>query len=129
VGTIEGMVKLRRFEVGAFNCLEEHAAAVPDQFQRDAGTVEVARRPLASILAESELSGVDWFNVDCEGADLDILASNDWSRWNPKAVCVEDHSEEWIASDVSRYMREHGFVLRYRVGLSSVFVRAGLINE
>jgi len=126
VGTQPGMVTLRRFEVGAFNCLDEHSSSVPEQFRNEMPPVSVERRPLSSILKGCAVDQIDWFNIDCEGADVDILESNDWSRWRPSVVCVEDHSEHWQSSEVTDCLQGKAYQLRFRSGLSSVFIdRAG----
>ena len=32
---------------------------------------------------------IDFLNIDAEGSDLDVLKSNDWSKYRPKFVLVE----------------------------------------
>lgn len=46
--------------------------------------------PLREILAE-HLAGnsIDFLSVDVEGYDLDVLQSNDWSKYRPKIVLAE----------------------------------------
>jgi FkbM family methyltransferase len=53
--------------------------------------VQLPARRLDSILAEYLPAGqkIDFFNVDVEGADFDVLESNDWERYAPKFVLVE----------------------------------------
>jgi FkbM family methyltransferase len=53
----------------------------------------VTVRPLAEIL-ESHLpenTVIDLLSIDCEGMDLEVLASNDFSRFRPRVMVVEDH--------------------------------------
>src|SRR5690606_32594655 len=49
-------------------------------------------RPLRDILAEhlDEEQKIDFMDVDIEGLDLQALRTNDWSRFGPEFVCVED---------------------------------------
>ena len=58
---------------------------------RVVNTVTLAARRLADILAEHVPAGqaIDILNVDVEGHDLDVLASNDWDRFKPRIIVVE----------------------------------------
>jgi hypothetical protein len=53
--------------------------------------VQLPARRLESILAENLPAGqkIDLFNIDVEGADLEVLQSNDWSAYAPRFVLVE----------------------------------------
>ncbi len=125
VGSRSDRIKMSMFEAGAFNCTADHAENVPEQFRQQEIVVEVPMRPLAAILKDREIGPVDFLNVDCEGSDLEILQSNDWSRWRPSVVCVEDHSDEWQKSEVAQYVTGQGYSLKFRAGLSSLFVIHG----
>ena len=35
---------------------------------------------------------IDFLSVDVEGLDYQVLTSNDWQKYAPKIVLVEDHS-------------------------------------
>jgi hypothetical protein len=47
--------------------------------------------PLASILENyvDKYQDIDFMSIDVEGLDLEVLQSNDWSRFRPKVVLVE----------------------------------------
>jgi len=122
VGSTGGTVRMAMFETGVFNCTEDQIANVPEQFRRNERMAEVPIRPLKALLDEFEVARVDFLNVDCEGSDLAILQSNDWKRWRPAVICVEDHSEVWLQSEVTQYLIGRGYQLKYRAGLSSLFV-------
>jgi FkbM family methyltransferase len=121
VGSQAGSVTRSLFDEGTFNCLNEHMDSVPEKYRKGARTLTVPSRPLAAILSDHKVERMDFLNVDCEGADLDILQSNDWKRWKPRVVCVEDHAEEWQSSDIVRCMGSYDYSLKYRAGLTSIF--------
>lgn len=122
VGTQSDFVAMTVFEEGTFNCLNQHLEQVPEKFRKGALTLSVPSKPLAAILSAYKVERMDFLNVDCEGADLEILQSNDWNRWKPRVVCVEDHAQEWQSSEIARYMMERNYSLRYRMGLTSIFL-------
>lgn len=51
-------------------------------------------KPLSDILDENikKDQHIDFFSVDVEGKDLEVLETNDWSRYRPDFVLVECHS-------------------------------------
>jgi FkbM family methyltransferase len=100
----------------------EVAARWEAELGRKARTLEVQARSLASVLDEHTDGLIDLLTVDVEGHDLAVLQSNDWDRFRPTLVVVEDHSvaeleqsmrawEALGASDVSRFMMIRGYDL------------------
>jgi FkbM family methyltransferase len=57
---------------------------------------------------------IDFLTVDVEGLDLEVLQSNDWSKYRPRSVVTEDIEAHLLAdvdrSQVVRYLRTQGFV-------------------
>jgi hypothetical protein len=49
---------------------------------------------LANLLSAHLPQGqqIDLMNVDAEGMDMVVLQSNDWSRFRPTHIVVEDHA-------------------------------------
>jgi FkbM family methyltransferase len=50
---------------------------------------------------------VDFMSVDAEGFDLDVLKSNDWSRFRPSLVMVEVDSQY---KEIIEYMASHNYL-------------------
>jgi FkbM family methyltransferase len=87
---------------------------------RAAEAGEAGREPvsLASLLAQHWNAGrsIDLMDIDCEGHDLEVLRSNDWERFRPAVVLVEDFGQE--DSAVCKFMDSLGYRLAFRVGAS-----------
>lgn len=126
VGEQSGRIELATFRDGAFNCLAGHLNDVPEEIRRTARLVSVPIRPLSAILDEKKVSAVDFLNVDCEGNDLMVLRSNDWVRWKPTVVCVEDHATHWQQSEIADFLSSVGYTLKYRAVFSSIFIPSQL---
>jgi FkbM family methyltransferase len=82
------------FNEPALNTASESLAAQrakANPVYRVDGTITVRPRSLKAILDEHLPKGqsIDFFNVDVEGSDLDVLISNDWDRYRPEIVVVE----------------------------------------
>jgi hypothetical protein len=56
---------------------------------------------------------IDFISIDCEGLDLSILQSNDWSKYRPDFILIEIHSDgrnwEIPSCSVTQYMRKQGY--------------------
>lgn len=76
-------------------------------------------RALASILDKyCKSKNVDFLSVDTEGMDLEVLESNDWMRYRPHVICVENHGNE---KRILNFLKKHGYELIYNNGLNSIF--------
>lgn len=85
-----------------FYCFNEPALNTFDETlakQRDTGkpyriikTVSIPVKPLGQVLDQYLPPGqpIDFFTIDVEGLDLEVLKSNDWTKYRPEFVLVED---------------------------------------
>lgn len=76
--------------------------------------INVATMPLADILASNGMEGkqIDLLSVDVEGMDLEVLQSNDWKKWRPKIVIVEDLEFDFEKEGkIVKYLRGLGYRL------------------
>jgi FkbM family methyltransferase len=67
---------------------------------------------------------IDFLNIDVEGLDFDVLQSNDWQKYKPVVVLVEDLDvslEETDKSMITSFMKEQGYQLYCRTPLTSIF--------
>lgn len=99
------------FKLGNYNTLDpEQLKNVPADLVPTATRVPV--RTLKSILDEnwSADRSIDLLNVDCEGFDTLVLQSNDWTRYKPAWILVEDEipSEQ---SATHALLTGHGYQL------------------
>lgn len=78
---------------------------------------EVKQRMLVPVLPLSEVldqylpkgQRIDFMNVDVEGHDLTVLESNDWHRFRPRIVVVEDTKIDPHQSDIVDLMKVCGY--------------------
>jgi FkbM family methyltransferase len=52
-------------------------------------------RRLADVFEEHLVDAIDFLKVDVEGFEHEVLVSNDWDRWRPKVVVVENTPGPW----------------------------------
>ncbi len=99
-------------------------------FREEAGgppvkrVVQVPVRTLASVLDEFLPPGqtVEYLNVDCEGADLAVLRSNDWQRCRPALIAVEDFAPR-AGSEICHWLAQQGYEFFAEAGVTRLFKR------
>lgn len=55
----------------------------------------VTIRTLRDIFKEYDVTDIDFLKVDVEGLEYEVLKSNDWTKWKPKIVIVENTPGKW----------------------------------
>jgi FkbM family methyltransferase len=77
--------------------------------------VEVETYPLAEILDKylPARQKVDFLTIDVEGLDLMVLKSNNWNKYKPAYILVEDKIDftNLSNSEVYKYLEEQGYQL------------------
>ena len=99
-----------------------------------ATTFTVEARTLTDIIDGTKYrdSEIDLLDVDCEGMDLEVLRSLDFTRYRPKIVAVEIHAAsipEVQASGAHAFLIDQGYLYVNHVGPTSVFLRADLLQR
>jgi FkbM family methyltransferase len=86
-------------------------------------TKVVTALPLSSLLDKylPPDARFDFLDIDCEGHDLAVLKSNDWSRHRPFVLAVEDTTNE-PDSETVRYCVDQGYDLAATLFISRIFL-------
>lgn len=71
-------------------------------------------KTLKSLLDTYTSSGqtIDFFSIDVEGFDLEVLQSNDWSRYIPRVILVEDLDfclEQYEKSPIYKFLHKRKY--------------------
>lgn len=98
-------------------CSHLKSTLKPDQLSK----IDVG--PLAKLLHQNVPPGkrIDLMSINCEGLDLEVLKSNDFDRFRPRALVVEDHD---FSSDtkISSFMKSIGMRQVAQALISKIFV-------
>lgn len=77
--------------------------------------LQIETLPLSEVLDQYLPYGqqIDFLTIDVEGLDLQVLQSNDWSRYKPKYILVEDRVDlnNLNGSEVYRFLQKQGYQL------------------
>ena len=93
VGAKEAMLNYYIFNEPALNSFSKELSELRNNEQSEIFIKQVIKvnvKPLYKVL-DNYLNGhkIDFLNIDVEGMDLDVLNSNDWSKYRPKFIIVE----------------------------------------
>lgn len=119
--------------IAEFCCYEwDETNALKEASATDSGANSFGHAPSAVLtvntmtLAElfekyrPEARTIDLLDVDCEGRDLLVLKSNDWSRFQPRVILVEAHGVERQA-ETQQYLEQFGYQFHALVVATMVF--------
>jgi FkbM family methyltransferase len=73
----------------------------------------------------NDVINIDFFSIDVEGLDIEVLKSNNWIKYRPKLVIAESLYSElgMITSDpVSLYLKELNYTPYAKTGNSVIYV-------
>lgn len=77
----------------------------------------ITLKEFIELIPREDIARIDFLNIDVEGLDLNVLISNDWTKFRPKVICVEDLESGKRESDQTTVT---SFLLRQDYCLSSV---------
>ena len=93
IGYKEEELNYYMFNESALNSFSKKLSQNRDKAQDSyfiKNVIKVGTKPLSKILdIYLNNNDIDFLNIDAEGSDLDVLKSNDWSKYRPKFVLVE----------------------------------------
>jgi FkbM family methyltransferase len=77
-------------------------------------TIPVTVERLDTVLSRHlpEGTAIDFMNIDVEGGEDQVLASNDWTRFRPSVICLEMifvRAEEVTSHPTGRYLADRGY--------------------
>lgn len=134
VGIEGGQFEYIRFDLNQCNTFDREMA----ELAKKRGAHELNRTvveilPLSSILADNVGDQhIDVMSIDIEGYDFQAIASNNWDRWRPSILLIEDHVPTGLSfesSKIASFLRERGYIIVSRVHFTSFFVRLDHVEK
>ena len=89
-------------------------------------TIMLDAKPLSAILEKHVPDGqnIDFLNVDVEGHDLDVLQSNDWTKFRPQVIAAEMLATSLAdveTNHVYQFLTQRGYRLFAKMVNSAIF--------
>lgn len=113
IGTIEGHVSF--YVLGTPNVFNTMSPEIANERSKTLGIVPakvwVPCMRLETILDKYLPEGqeIDFFSIDVEGMDLDVLKSNNWEKYRPELVVAEEYAKSFqdlMDSPINKFLHE-----------------------
>jgi FkbM family methyltransferase len=117
----------RKFDDAEFNSFNDgQVTALAEYGIKSAAALEIQTAPLRDILAANNVpSDFELLSVDCEGMDVEVLESNDWDKFRPRWIIVEDYQnyqgDSTEDSAIAKLLQSVGYTVRIRLGFSYIY--------
>jgi FkbM family methyltransferase len=113
----EDVLKYYIFNEPALNTFSEEVAKEKDGLYtyKVTNVVEVPVKKLEVILNEHVLphQKIDFMNIDVEGLDLQVLESNNWTKYRPYIILIEAshlfNIEEYLTSEIAIFLQAQSY--------------------
>lgn len=79
-------------------------------------TTKIKVQKLGDVLKNTAIKHFDFFSIDTEGFDLQVLKSNNWDKFKPKIICIES-SQKGINDILSKL----GYKKIYQTYINSIY--------
>ena len=134
VGSEESSIDFWEFEPYEYSTADPAVAEKVKQYSgiRLLNYSKKAVRPLSNIAPALSPFDPSLLSVDVEGFDLEVLKSNDWERFRPRVICVEEWEatmDESLNSAVGDFLMLNNYKRKAWTGLSSIFVEKSYLDS
>lgn len=90
IGRENGMVDFFHVDrLHGFSTTIQNHAEVAKDFGADYKRMQLPMMTLAKICEKYQITQIDFLKIDVEGAESDVLAGNDWTRFRPRVIVAE----------------------------------------
>ena len=131
IGGERGKKTLYQYSESSLNSFEQHVSEGNDGSYAVVGTVEVEIYTLAQTLEQylPANTAIDFMSIDVAGLDLALLNSNNWEKYRPRFVMVEDVDSNFSkldASEVYRFLADHNYEIAGKTLRTLIFKQKSL---
>jgi len=95
------------------------------------GTKMLNTKKLSDVFDEVNISEIDFLSVDVEGYDLKVLKSNDWSKYRPKVIIIEDFDihKKREDSTIYKFLSKKGYIFFCNTPTNSFYLEAKFLES
>jgi FkbM family methyltransferase len=118
------------FEDGALNTLSKKIAEkyINEDGCKMKSIIQVPSFPLSKILDENlpKNTNIDFLSIDVEGMDLNVLESNNWAKYVPSIILIEDLNFRFDvlkSNQINLFLEARGYALCSVLGPTLVYMQ------
>lgn len=115
IGNLNDSLKYYMFEESSMNTFSEGFVLKHNLQSQILKVIDVPLKSLEKILDENILDNdrLDFFDIDVEGYDLEVLKTNNWNKYRPRIIVVESDVsiKDDLTSDITKYIESQDYRL------------------
>ena len=94
-----------------------------DNWHSKSQIVKVKTKTLSGIFKENDIKYIDFFSLDVEGGELDVLKTIDWNNITIYLICIEldDHNEE-KNKECRQILIDNGFIFKVKMTINEFWL-------
>ena len=94
-------------------------------------TIKLKTIRLSDIVPSITPNTAAFLSIDVEGLDLEVLKTNDWTRFRPRIICVENWGgvQNSSNSKIAVYLNSKNYRMHAFTGLSEIYIANDFSNE
>lgn len=106
--------------------IKERYTSVDEPTHRYYRDYDVPAAPLATILKKSGVKEIHFMKIDVEGAESQVIKSNDWAEFRPHILCIDavHGGNDWQAN-----LDDNGYKRIFHDGLNDYYADARYYQE
>ncbi len=121
VGTLDFYISQNNTLFNSFD-----ASFQQDLVSQDVKKITVATKPLSLILDENLPANrrIDLLSIDVEGFELKVLQSNQWDKYRPRIILIEDFTtfiDELPENECVKFLQQQGYRVLHKIPNGIVF--------
>lgn len=126
-----GILNFHIFKESSYNTFDEDVVSKIEKISPVTKVKKVPVKPLTMILDELNIFCIDFMSVDVEGFDLNVLISNNWEKYRPKVVIVEDfyRGMDVLNSPTYKFMCTVGYIYFCQTNTNVFYIEQCFFNE
>lgn len=99
--------------------------------KREKGVIEkIKTKKLSDIFKEQNISYIDFFSLDVEGGELDILKTIDWNKISMYLICIElDDNNLDRNNECRKILSENGFIFQVKMCINEFWVNPNYFRK
>ena len=126
ISNITKPMKFFIFKSSALNSFSEKLSKERMKKNKIKKIVMLKPKTLSQVLQENlpEKQHIDLLTIDVEGHDLNVLKSNNWKKYRPKFIIIEQLCEDLnkvMKTPICLYLKENGYELVASSGMDSIY--------
>jgi len=90
-------------------------------------SIMVKTDTLANVLQDNGVKNIHFLNIDCENHDYIVLKSNDWKKYKPLVIAIEEDDFLKTAGEtkIKKFLSKKGYQFYARTHNTSFYIKKG----